>query len=713
MVTSLAHLAEDGREQLLIDHLDGVAQLCEGFAAPFGGGLDGRCCGLAHDLGKRSAQFQRRIRGEDISVDHSTAGAQVMQGAGGLAAAFCVAGHHGGLPDGGAPGDTGDDATLFGRMKRTVPAIDGWETALTLPKPPTPPFRGGVDLSFYIRMLYSCLVDADFLDTESFMSNGAVQRQGGASISALAHRLDAYLEAHGFRTPSNELNRQRAHILKACLDGGEHPPGLYTLTVPTGGGKTISSLAFALRHAAAHGLSRVIYIIPYLSIIDQTAATFRDILGEENVLEHHSGVIYETGEEGFLTADATQKARAIENWDAPVIVTTAVQFFQSLYANRSSHCRKNHNIARSVMIFDEAQMLPLPCLKPCVAAITQLVEHYGATAVLCTATQPALEDIIRQLAPTLRARELSPQSRPHPVFHRVTFQHAGDLDNLSLAQALQQHQQVLCIVNNRKQAQEIYAQLTGEGNYHLSTLLYPAHRRALLEEVRSRLKAGLPCRVVSTSLIEAGVDVDFPAVYRAEAGLDSILQAAGRCNREGKRTAKDSVVTVFHSESTAPALLSANISAAKEALSLHPNPADHAAINCYFRTLLDFKGDAALDMYGVLDAFARGERGRLLPFRSVAERFRMIDSAAVTVYIPLGEGAALCDQLLAGGCSRQLFRRLGQYGVTVYPKQFAALCHSGDIVPTGENAGVLRNAALYYTHTGLALSPEEGLGIFI
>lgn len=273
--------------------------------------------------------------------------------------------------------------------------------------------------------------------------------------------------------------------------GKTQPPGLFTLTVPTGGGKTVASLAFALAQARARGLRRIIYVIPYTSIIEQTAQEFRTILGAENVLEHHSNAAYE------IDAEATPKtvrlAQAAENWDMPVVVTTAVQFFESLYANRPSQCRKLHNLAGSVILFDEAQLLPLPCLRPCVHAIAQLVQHYGASAVLCTATQPALGPLFAEFLPGRPAVELCPPELcPPESFRRVCFRQAGRLDWDTLSGQLQQHEQVLCVVNSRKSAQEIFTRLSGEGNFHLSTLMYPAHRRAKLEEIRRRAQGGPP-----------------------------------------------------------------------------------------------------------------------------------------------------------------------------------------------------------------------------
>ena len=320
-------------------------------------------------------------------------------------------------------------------------------------------------------MLYSCLVDADFLDTEEFMDGGSV-RGGGDTIETLDQRLQDYTA--GWFPPKNPLNRQRCALLRRCMEQGEEQsPGLFTLTLPTGSGKTVSSLAFALRHARTHGLERVIYVLPYTSIIEQNAKVFREILGEENVLEHHSGVLYDLGENP--SPKEIRLAKATENWDMPVVVTTAVQFFESLFAARSSRCRKLHNLAGSVIIFDEAQMLPVPCLRPCVFAISQLVKHYRASAVLCTATQPALGPLFREFLPGRPPVELCPPGSYDPgMFRRVTFRREEVLTAPALAERLGALPQVLCVVNRRRTAQQLYRLLDGEGAFHLSTLLCPA-----------------------------------------------------------------------------------------------------------------------------------------------------------------------------------------------------------------------------------------------
>lgn len=702
----LAHRSEDQRKQTVLEHLNATAELCARFSSAFGAEEQGRLAGLAHDIGKYSDAFQRRINGSDIRVDHATAGAWECAKLGQLPAAFAAAGHHGGLPDGGGRTDNSDQGTFCGRMNRAAAGrlepYDAWREELTLPAVPPP--SGLSSLSeemFFTRMLYSCLVDADFLDTEEFMDGGSV-RGGGDPMEALDQKLQAHIAK--WHPPKNPLNEQRRALLSRCIKQGElQVPGLFTLTLPTGSGKTVASLAFALRHARAQSLQRVVYVLPYTSIIEQNAQVFRDILGGDNVLEHHSGMLYDLTENA--DPQTVRLAKATENWDMPVVVTTAVQFFESLFAARSSKCRKLHNLARSVIIFDEAQMLPVPYLRPCVFAIAQLVRHYQASAVLCTATQPSLGALFQEFLPDTPPVELCPAGTyRESIFQRVTFRREGVLGSEELAQRLNRLPQVLCVVNRRKTAQELYGLLDKEGAFHLSTLMYPAHRKKILSEIRQRLINRLPCRVISTSLIEAGVDVDFPAVFREEAGLDSILQSAGRCNREGKGSPEESIVTIFRAETPPPQLFRRNIDAGRQALDHTERPDSPEAIACYFDELLGLTGKKGQDQQGILALME--DTWNRLPFQTVAERFHLIQENTRTVYIPQGDGEDLAARLRSGERSRSLFRKLGQYSVSVYPDHFRSLNRAGALELLEDGSGVLTDLSLYQENTGLIMEIE-------
>lgn len=710
-----AHINENGKKQTVREHLEGTAALCAEFAGSFGASEQGYIIGITHDIGKCSTEFQDRLNGGHI-VDHSSAGSLECARRNAEWAACCVAGHHGGLPDvGNLNNDSAGDPTLYGRLKKAwEKKIPDYEMPVHVSDDISKPQNYGVDRltdSFIIRMLYSCLVDADYLDTEAFMSEQTVKFKCGDGILSLLDKLNSYIAP--WWEPKGDLNRLRCDILKKCIETGREPKGFFSLTVPTGGGKTVSSVAFALNHAAAHNMEHIIYVIPFTSIIEQTADVFRKIFGDENVVEHHSNLSYEVKEGENEDSVQYRMTKAVENWDSPIIVTTAVQFFESVYSNRPSKCRKLHNISNSVIIFDEAQMLPTEHLRPCVAAIAKLVKDFASTAVLCTATQPFLNDLIIKYSSINDVHEICPNtSELFSKFKRVTFNNAGRLDIDILSQKLSAHEQVLCIVNSRKSAQEIYKKLPKEGSFHLSTLMFPAHRKEVLDKIRKRLVSGLPCRVVSTSLIEAGVDIDFPSVYREMAGLDSILQAAGRCNREGKHSTFDSVVTIFEGVSTVPPVLKINIGAAKEVLTDDADLSDPDTVDNYFKAYRSLSG-VRLDSVGVIEAFENGINGCTFPFKTVAERFHLIGDTTKTVYIPIGEGEELINRIRSGIVTRDIFRKLNQYSVSIYEKQYSLLEGKGALLPLYEDDSFLCDTRLYDPALGLVINEEEAAGLFI
>ncbi len=484
----IAHLNEE-RTQMLKDHLCGTAELASCFAERFGKSDWGYCCGMLHDIGKYSLAFQEKIKNNsDKRVDHSTAGAKVCFEKGGMYRfmSYCIAGHHSGLPDYGSSYDAGNAPTLEGRKRKRIEDYSAFKSEIKIPeinaipfdplKEPDPDFS----LSVFIRMLYSCLVDADFLDTESFMKNGQTQRDSGEDVDVLLERLKDHVEDWLLNEDTDTVNGRRTEILRHCFESGRRERGIFQLTVPTGGGKTIASLAFALQHAVENQMDHVIYVIPYTSIIEQNAEVFRRILGDQNVLENHYNVDYESSEE------LKPMQLASENWDKPVVVTTNVQFFESLFANKSSRCRKLHNIANSVIIFDEAQMLPTDYLKPCIAMMEELVGNFRSSIVLCTATQPALTSFFRRKMPVT---ELCPRvEEQFRFFERVTFKNVGIVSEDELIEKLEREDQALCIVNTKKRAQRIYQKMNGEGVFHLSTTMYPKHRRRILEKIRKLVK---------------------------------------------------------------------------------------------------------------------------------------------------------------------------------------------------------------------------------
>ena len=542
----LAHRDQESeREQSLIDHLEKTAELAGQYAEAFGAYQWGYCAGLLHDIGKYSQEFQRRIRGSEEQVDHATAGAQLCHEKKGYYSllSYCIAGHHAGLADTGTRNDRSNMPTLYGRLKKQIPDYNAYKGEIQIPQLMELPFviqnrkEAGFASAMFIRMLYSCLVDADFLNTETFMNKGMTERDCGDSISVLYEKCMSGISGWLKNEDRNTINGRRTEILKHCLEMASKERGMFRLTVPTGGGKTMASLAFALKHAAEHGMNRVIYVIPYTSIIEQTAGIFAEKLGQKNVLEHHSNVDYTVSDE------LKSMQLAAENWDKPVVVTTNVQFFESMFSNRSSKCRKLHNVADSVIVFDEAQMLPTDYLKPCIAVMEQLIRHYRSSVVLCTATQPALQNLFSE---DIGFRELCPGvDDQFAFFKRSKIRDLGRISGDSLVERLKNEYSALCIFNTKKTAQNMYQELRGEGVYHLSTAMYPVHRKRVLAGIRKRLDDKKRCIVLSTSLVEAGVDLDFQTVYRQLAGVDSVIQAAGRCNREGKRSLDESNTYIF------------------------------------------------------------------------------------------------------------------------------------------------------------------------
>lgn len=715
----------------LAAHLKATGDRAAEFLAATGAGAFGRAAGMLHDLGKYTPEFQRHLAGTPIAAPHSTAGAQVAMtrypSAIGKMLAFCIAGHHAGLAN-AAKGER--SLSLTERLAERVPSLDAcWEDEIALDAidPPQIAPRSREHIGFcaamFVRMVFSALVDADYLDTEAYYADvqGAPVRRGGhPSLTELARRLEDHLAALTARAPAGDVNDVRARVLQHVRTHADAPPGMFSLTVPTGGGKTLSSLAFALDHAVQHSLSRVIYVIPYMSIVEQTAAVFRDALQSgrdaetDFVLEHHSGF----EEERLASRSGADKLRlAMENWDTPIVVTTAVQFFESLFARRPSRCRKLHNVANSVVILDEAQTLPLRHLRPCVAALDELARNWRTSVVLCTATQPALG--VEDFREGFRAvRELAPDPPGlTSELRRTRIRSAGTLDDKALAERLRGIRQVLCIVNTRRHARDLYAVLAdAEGACHLTTLMCAAHRRERLRDVCVSLREGKPVRLVATSLVEAGVDVDFPQVWRASAGLESIIQAAGRCNREGRARSAD--VFVFEPEDCeghrAPPEVGQFADAARTVMRGHDDPLAPEAVRDYFRELYWTRGDDGLDAKGIMRLL--NERGATLdiPFETVARNFRLIETAMVPIIVPnpLGgaeapEASGLIRELERGERPGWIARRLQPYTVQIPPSVRNRLLAAGAARIVAEERFeqqfvVLTNTDLYSPDVGLA-----------
>lgn len=705
----LAHKIGD-REQTVLQHLTGTAELSKKFASAFGKGKQGEMAGYLHDIGKYSQLFQERIQNPECTkrCDHSTAGAIEAFNRRQLGVAMCIMGHHGGLLNMGGNKDTSEDPTVQGRLKKgregKIPDYHIWRELCPNQNfgdvPEMDPNQTPFERYMEIKMLYSSLVDADFLETEHFMEEEAVPRGGFDTMEQLKERLETYLENKKWLTAQTGINGMRTEILEtAAHQGRTRERGIYTLTVPTGGGKTISSLRFALHHAVEHGLERIIYVIPYVNIIEQTAEQFREILGSRNVLEHHSNILYEEEDE----RDQRRFQLASENWQATVVITTAVQFFESLFHNKPSRCRKLHNIANSVIIYDEVQMLPVSQWIPCVQALEELSRSYRATQVLCTATQPAMT-FPQKTLPLELIRE---PKRYFGKFKRVTFRNSGLLPLEEVAEKIEGNEQVLCIVNTKRTAQSLYKLIVEkEGVFHLTTMMVPVHRKEVLGQIKERLKAGKPCKVIATSLVEAGVDLDFPYVMREQAGLDSILQAAGRCNRNGSRSFGESITEVFELEGKIHASIRQQVDAARYVMRQYEQWDSLEAIEAYFKFWRDLRGEENLDQKQVMDKIGR------YAFRDVAEAFQLIENDTYTVYIPWKEeGEELVSRLRSGFYDKALFRALGRYGVNVFELHYRDLVRLGNLELIN-GIGVLINRNIYHEDTGLEFQTEEGIAIF-
>ncbi len=710
-------------------HLAEVAALAERFADAFGAGAWGRAVGYLHDAGKYRRSFQRYLNKQGPSPNHASAGAALaVERYGvlfGTLLGMVSSAHHAGLPDGL------EEASFEHRLKDGAAVLlddlDAAARALPLPSnpPPLPPCglhpKDGFGTAFFLRMLFSALCDADFLATEAFcnpaQARARAEERNTTSLGALSAALDGHLAGLAAKTTAEpSLAAARREILDACRAAAGDPPGVFSLTVPTGGGKTLSSLSFALRHAIEHGLRRVVYVIPYTSIIEQTADVFRAALGPElknAVLEHHSAAPIPKGDEpiGPHRLRLTQ-----ENWDAPIIVTTAVQFFESLYADRPSRCRKLHNLAKAVVVLDEVQSLPLARLTPCVAALERLRRDCGTTLLLCTATQPDLSaGVLGATLPSPR-EIIADRSALYARLTRVKTEQAGKLSDAELVARLREEPQALCIVDNRAHAAALYAALAGDEDapedlWHLSATLCPADRRRILATVRQRLNDGLPVTLVSTQVVEAGVDIDFPVVYRAMTGIDSLAQAAGRCNREGKRTDGGRFVVFDHDRKLWLPDLEKRRSLGRPFVEDGGDPLDPGRVMRYFAALHTVSDT---DAKQVLTCFkAPAVKAETWEFREAARNMRLIDEDTVPVIVPVEGAAALCERLTAaarGGFPPALrdLRALQQVSVSVYRTMFTELDKWGAVGRLGPGGAFNRlvDDSLYHRRLGL-MRPES------
>lgn len=680
-----------GRRQGLEDHIRAVAALAEGFASAFDAGPLGRLLGLCHDIGKYDPAWQAYLLASEAGTikrgrgpDHKGAGAQLASVHLSLAA-LLIQGHHGGLrcqtdvkswlKERDADPATGEAIRL---AKLALPELS---VAYTLSVPDAIR-RDPHSAEMFLRMAFSALVDADYLDTEAHLKGQNARSRGStATMQDLWERFESHHAS--IQRRDDAVSAVRTVVYEACMTSATQSPGLFRLAVPTGGGKTLSSMAFALRHALQHDLRRVIVAVPFISITDQTAKAYRDVFDDSEkdnriILEHHSGAsVDDAGPMGRWARLAS------ENWDAPIVVTTTVQLFESIFANATSRCRKNHRLARSVIILDEAQALPSHLLLPILDALKQLCANYGATVVLSTATQPAFDAIPAFSA--VPATDIVPDpARLFKALRRVAYDWRVDtpVPWTDIAREMRAVESALAILNTKRDALVMLDALDDPDALHLSTLLCGAHRSQVIADVKRRLKEGVPCLLVATQVVEAGVDVDFPLVMRALGPLDSVIQAAGRCNREGLLPGKGRVVVFASAGDHMPkGYYAVATEETRALLGAGPiDPDDPAVARAYFQRLF---ATLDLDKEGI-QVLRKG-----LDYPEVAERFKMIvdetESVVITTYGTEKEREGVRDKLerlrRQDPDARRLLRQLQPYLVAVRTRVAEAYKKEGIIVP--------------------------------
>ncbi len=734
----IAHKRDDGSEQLLLEHLMGTAKKASFFAKHFGKSETAFICGLLHDIGKYSDEFQDRIKNDGKLCDHSSAGAKVLKSispAMGNLLGYVITGHHAGLLNGGGWGAVSGDGSLQGRLKKEVPDFSAYRNEITADmfppmisiarqladSKPLDERDQGFSFSFLVRMIFSCLVDADFIDTEEFMNEGRVPR---GLICDFVGLQDKIIRKTSEFDTIRDINKKRREILEQCLGKAEGGKGVYKLSVPTGSGKTISSMAFALKHIRHNpSLRRIIYVIPFMSIIEQNAKVFSDILGERYVLEHHSNYDFDQNDEQNYNI----KKLSAENWDIPIVVTTNVQFFESIYGNRSSKLRKLHNMANSVIILDEVQMLPVEYLIPCAKALEELVNNYNCSVVLCSATQPEVE---RFMSEKIKVKEIcSNIAEMYEFFNKTKVKFIGNKTADELVSRLQGLDQCLLIVNTKKQARKIYEKLEKaygqEGIFHLSTYMCPAHRFEKIEEIRKRLDDKAKCIVVSTSLIEAGVDIDFPVVYRAMCGLDSIIQAAGRCNRERRNDLAYVYVFDFTdaeyeiSKSTPFGnYLSQRQSITEIVSSKYEDVTRPEAIKEYFDILFNNASVSELDKKHIVKRLNEGfdktsPMDFNFDFEDIARDFKMIEDNDYSVIVKYNDDAkSKINELVYGYYTRDKLRSVQKYTVNLSVHEYNKLRDIKAINGLGEKVGFLVSKEDYSDEIGIIIPDQLGIAEF-
>lgn len=704
------------------EHQKGVAKMAASFAGQFGLPSWGYALGLLHDKGKERAAFQQYIRAANglPTDDKKRYDNHTHAFVGGILArdlmgkdvlnllANQIISHHTGLHDYVDAEGVLQEKQLPEEISKDDIGID--RPLLFKEFLESPFLKSEIDRKHFhhlSRMLFSCLVDADRLDTECFMDRESWQKRGCSStVADLLPKLDAYMQKLQLNAADTEVNRIRQKVLGQCGKTSSGEKGFYSLTVPTGGGKTLSSLLWAMKHVVNHVMNRIIIAIPYTSIIVQTAGLLKEIFGEENVLEHHSNF----NPDEIKDQEAREKVKlATENWDYPIIVTTNVQLFESMFSNRPSDCRKLHNIVNSVIILDEVQTLPTDFLQPIVDAMKAYQKMFGVSVLFTTASQPVLSGLIEGTNPKAgfegieHIMEIIPaEFALHDKLRRVKL----EIDNEGktydeIAAKVSEYNKVLCIVNTRKDAKELYDRLPDNGmKLHLSRMMCPAHVNETIGRIKAVLKdeSQPVVRVIATQLVEAGVDIDFPVVFRQEAGLDSVLQAAGRCNREGKNAVGSTFVFSLSAEKRIPFGSIADANNARRNLPADSDWFAPSMMRGYFRQLYCRKNtfdkkDIKYSLYKPTE----------LCFETASKAFRLIDNDSMNVIVNWENSMELVAKLKESGCTYPLMKQLAQFTVGVHRSDFTQLVNYGAIEEIFEGIYVLVDRAQYDSATGLSL----------
>lgn len=725
----IAHINEyTDAIQTVQQHSFQTAVLCREYAIPaFKDFL--YVVGLLHDIGKYMDEFQKRIRGAQIRVEHSMCGAiaagELFPNVMGLMIQFCIAGHHSGLPDAGFPNDTAELGTLYGRLKREFSDYSEYKRELEIPSVDFGAWTEFVagdcrkdqelqidKFAFLTRYAFSCLVDADSTDTADFCREEERPRALRSDFQACLDRVNARLSAFVCRT---NLQKARSALQAQAFRNADRDAEIYLLNMPTGSGKTLASVKIALERALAGKKKRIIYVIPYNSIIDQTVDVFEGLFGGGlEILRHQSTFSYEDAED--QDEDYRKAATlAAENWDAPFIVTTAVQFFESVYANKRGKLRKLHNMADSILVFDEAHLMPQNYLQPCLQSIAFITRYLDSEAIFLTATMPDFENLIHKYAlPGSKIFNLIQDTLLFGEFQKCRYEYIGEVEADALLEKSSQSPSSLVIVNSKKAARQLFRECSTGKKYHLSTYMTPYDRKRILQEIReelNRLEKDYPTyeavpkerriTIIATSLIEAGVDLDVYTVFRERSGLDSILQAGGRCNREGRRATADVFVFDF-ADHTRRATVEEKGNLAKGLLEKYADISEPSCIAEYYDTLYFMKQEEIQKnaMHEICTNIKR------LPFKEYAEKFELIDSKTVSVVVVRDEKSRDLIEHLRYTKSVNT-RMLQNYVCTVYQKELEDLIKQHVVEDYGTGVYCLTNLDYYDEQIGILFEARD------